>query len=310
MLRRLKEAIRILLYGTGGGTGASRGIRKAFVDGHFYSPVVDPGELQRDEERIWPAVSEAPGIDFNETSQRHWLTEILPRHLPYYDYPEELPENSTDDIFYTRNSQFSWLDSRILFALLREFRPQRMIEIGSGFSSLLAADANRRFLDGRMDLTCIEPFPRPFLRESVPGISRLIEQRVQDVPLEMFDVLEAGDVLFIDSSHVAKTGSDVNFIYFRILPRLRAGVMIHIHDIFLPNDYPQRWVIEFGIHWNEQYLVQALLMHSRQFEVIFGSAYALERLPNLVNQVLGGQLYGGGSLWLRKKPQTGEREPS
>lgn len=296
MLRRLTEAARILLKGT----GSSDGIRKAFADGHFYSPVVDTGELDRDGERVWPESVELPGIDFNEAEQRRWLTEVLPRHLPDYDYPDEQPFGADESVFHTRNSQFSWLDSRTLFAVLRELRPRRMVEIGSGYSSLLAADVNRRFLDGGLELTCIEPYPRPFLRKGVAGISRLIESRVQDVPLAAFARLEAGDVLFIDSSHVSKTGSDVNFIYFEVLPRLQPGVVVHIHDIFLPGDYPKHWVVDLGIQWNEQYLVRAMLMDSHGFEVLFGCAYVLDRFPDLVKQVLGGELYGGGSLWLRR----------
>jgi hypothetical protein len=298
MLIRLKEAARILLRGTGSGAG----IRKAFNDGHFYSPVIDAKELQRDAARVWSHAVELPGIDFNEVEQRRWLTEVLPQHLPDYDYPDELPPNSDESAFYTKNTQYSWLDARALFAFLRELRPRRMVEIGSGFSSLLAADVNRRFLDGRLDLTCIEPYPRPFLRKGIPGISRLIEARVQDVALNTFTCLEAGDILFIDSSHVSKTGSDVNFIYFEILPRLCPGVVVHIHDIFFPHDYPQQWVLELGIHWNEQYLVRAMLTDSRGFSVLLGCAYVLERFPDLLRTALGGELYGGGSLWLQRMP--------
>lgn len=296
ILKRIRVATRILLKGTEVFTG----IRKAFVDGHFYSPVVDTNALLENQERIWSTSSELAGIDFNDSEQRRWLTEILPRHFRDYDYPDELPLDADESMFHTRNSQFSWLDSRTLFAVLREFRPRKMIEIGSGFSSLLVADVNRRFLGGSLEFICIEPFPRPFLKKGVRGVSRLIESRVQDVPLDTFTDLEAGDILFIDSSHVSKTDSDVNFIYFEILPRLRPGVIIHIHDIFLPGEYPKRWIIDLGIHWNEQYLVRAMLMDSHGFEVLFGCAYALERLPDLVRQVLGGDLYGGGSLWIRR----------
>lgn len=301
ILKKLKRVARKLINGAGNAAG----IRKAFTDGHFYSPVVNTEEIGADATRIWPvAPPVVAGIDFNDVEQRRWLTEVLPRHLPDYDYPDDLPASAAESVFYTRNSQFSWLDSRTLFAALREMRPRRMIEIGSGFSSLLTADVNHRFLGGRLDMTCIEPYPRSFLRNGIPGLTRLIEARVQDVPLETFAALESGDVLFIDSSHVAKTGSDVNYIYFEIFPRLRPGVLIHIHDIFLPGDYPKEWVVDLGIHWNEQYLLRALLTHSHGFEVLFGSAYVLEHFPDLLRQALGGSLFGGGSIWLRR---TGTR---
>ena len=117
--------------------------------------------------------------------------------------------------------------------LLRAWRPSRIIEVGSGYSTLLIADVARRFLDGTTRITAIEPYPRPFLAKI--GVE-LIEARVQDVPPAVFDVLERGDVLFIDSSHVAKTCSDVNHLFFEILPRLKPGVRIHVHDVFLPAD--------------------------------------------------------------------------
>jgi len=175
-----------------------------------------------------------------------------------------------------------------------------MIEVGSGYSSLLTADVNRRFLNNELALTCIEPYPAPFLLEGVPGMSELIESQVQDVPLSTFERLQSGDILFIDSSHVSKTGSDVNTIYFDIIPRLKRGVLIHIHDIFLPADYPKEWVIDEKRCWNEQYLLRALLMFSHAFEVVFGCAYAAYQHADWVKKALGGELYGGGSLWIRK----------
>jgi hypothetical protein len=205
--------------------------------------------------------------------------------------------------FYTRNTQFSWLDSRALFVLLRQWRPRRLIEVGSGFSTLLSADVNHRFLDSVAEITCIEPYPRAFLRQSIPGLTRVIEDKVQNVPLAEFTNLQAGDILFIDSSHVAKTGSDVNFLYFEVLPRLAAGVRVHIHDIFLPHDYPREWVIDENRSWNEQYLLRALLMHSNAFRVVFGCSYAYWRFPELVRAALAhpqGHAFAGGSFWIER----------
>ena len=137
----------------------------------------------------------------------------------------------------------------------------------------------------------------------IEGISRLIEDKVQRVSIEEFASLEAGDFLFIDSSHVAKTGSDVNRIYFEVLPTLAPGVHIHIHDIFLPNEYPQSWVVDENRSWNEQYLVRALLMYTKGFRIEFGCSYAFHAFPELVIKALAhpkGHGYGGGSLWLTK----------
>lgn len=175
-----------------------------------------------------------------------------------------------------------------------------MIEVGSGFSSLLSADVNHRFLGDAMDFTCIEPYPRDFLKKPIPGLSRVLQNKVESLPLDLFGELDDGDILFIDSSHCSKTGSDVNYLYFQVLPRLRPGVLIHIHDIFFPYDYPKQWSIDENRSWNEQYVLQAMLVHSYAFRVVFGSAYAHYVFPNKVMDVANGKLLGGGSFWMRK----------
>lgn len=278
--------------------------KACYDDGHFYSPVVDTHDVEQREATIWPAAPEVLGIDFNDASHLRVLEEWFPRHLPDYDYPEVLDESADLGDFFTRNSQFSWLDCRTLFVMLRELRPRRMIEVGSGFSSLLTADVNRRFLDRSIDFTCIEPYPREFLRRGIDGVSRLLEQRVERVPLGTFEELAAGDLLFIDSSHVAKTGSDVNFLYFEVLPRLTRGVHVHIHDIFLPHEYPRDWVVGENRSWNEQYLLRALLMYSSGFDVLFGCSYAFQRFPELVVRALAhpkGHGFAGGSFWMTRR---------
>jgi len=271
--------------------------------GHFYSPIVDTQAVEADKARVWPQEPVAAGIDWNDAGHRHLLTNVFPRHLPLYDYPEELPDGPDLAAYYTQNSQFSWLDSRTLFALLHEWRPRRIIEVGSGYSSLLIADVNRRWFDSAIDVTCIEPFPPAFLSHRIEGLSRLIDDKVQNVAVSEFSSLAAGDVLFIDSSHVAKTGSDVNHLYFDVLPALAPGVHVHLHDIFLPNDYLQSWAIDENRSWNEQYLVHALLMYSHGYRVEFGGAYAFHTFPDLVAKALAlpnGRSFGGCSLWLTK----------
>jgi hypothetical protein len=271
--------------------------------GHFYSPIVDAKAVASERERLWPAQPVVAGIDWNDAGHRQLLTEVFPRFLPWYDYPEKLQDEPGLVDFYTRNPQFSWMDARALFALLHAWRPRRIIEVGSGYSSLLIADVNRRWFESGMHVTCIEPYPRTFLKNRIDGLSRLIEGKVQGVPLGEFASLAAGDILFIDSSHVSKTGSDVNRLYFDVLPALAPGVHIHIHDIFLPHEYPQPWVIDENRSWNEQYLVRALLIYSSGFRVEFGCAYAFHTFPDLVIKALAhpkGHGYGGGSLWLTK----------
>jgi hypothetical protein len=276
----------------------------AFPDGHFYSPVVDRDLLRGRRNEIWAARDSLPGIDFNDASHREILTQVFPRFIGDFDYPEQ-PVGSVvaPRGYFLQNSQFSWLDARALFVMLRWLAPRRMIEVGSGFSSLLSADVNQRFLGGRMDFRCIEPYPRPFLKDGFDGLTELIVAPVEAVPIETFEALQAGDILFIDSSHVSKTGSDVNYLMLEVLPRLSRGVVIHIHDVFLPNEYKEEWVLEEGRSWNEQYLVQALLIHSSGFEVLFGCSYAYQLFRDAVREALmcpEGEEFGGGSLWIRR----------
>ena len=280
-----------------------REIRTAHEPGHFYSPVVDPLELAPQQARLWPSEPQTPGIDFNDAAHERLLRDVFPRYLPDYDFPERsgAPDEQALTHFYTCNSQFSWLDARAHFALLRHLHPRRMIEVGSGYSTLLTCDINERWLGGDLALTCIEPYPRPFLSRTRGGLE-LIADKVQNVPLSVFAQLRAGDVLFIDSSHVCKTGSDVNHLYFEVLPRLPRGVVVHIHDIFLPHDYKKEWVLEENRSWNEQYLLRALLMFSTRFEVLFGCNYAVHRFPELLRDALalpGRRIFGGGSFWIR-----------
>jgi predicted O-methyltransferase YrrM len=273
-------------------------IRAAHPGGHFYSPIVDPADATANEARIWPEPpTDVAGIDFDDASHRHVLETLFACFYKDFDYAEAGAPDEELKAYYIGNSQFGWLDARALFVLLREWRPSRIIEVGSGYSTLLMADVARRFLGGATKITAIEPYPRPFLARI--GVE-LIEAKVQDVPLTTFDALDRGDVLFIDSSHVSKTGSDVNRLFFEILPRLKAGVRIHVHDVFLPADYPKEWVVGDNRSWNEQYVLRALLMDSTRYRVVFGSAHAYYRHRDAVTRALGlapGVAYGGGSFW-------------
>jgi hypothetical protein len=277
-------------------------INSAHPNGHFYSPVTDPQELSSRLSELYPAKPSALGVVFDDALHQRLLVDVLKPMLTRYDYPEHGAADAELSYFYTQNSQFSWLDSRALFSLLRAWRPARIVEVGSGYSSLLMCDVNRRFLGGDTIIDCVEPYPRPFLRRTDLGLS-LIEKRVQDIPLAFFETLEANDLLFIDSSHVAKTGSDVNYLYLQILPRLKPGVRIHIHDIFLPSEYPKEWVIDENRSWNEQYLVQAMLMGSNMFRIVFGNYYAFMKFPKLVIDAINhpkGHGFGGGSLYIER----------
>ncbi len=270
-----------------------------FPIGHFYSPIANPDDLRAREARIWATCDEMPGIDLNVPSQLALLQALAP-------YPAELQwpikQPTTPTQYFYGNDQYPVLDAEFLYAVLRHFKPKAMIEVGSGFSSLITAEVNRRHLNGMLEFSCIEPYPRPFLVAGVEGITQLVRKRVEDVELSFFDRLNAGDILFIDSSHVSKAGSDVNYLFFEILPRLRPGVMVHIHDIFLPDEYPKSWVIEQGRNWNEQYLLRAFLQFNPAWEVMWAGHFMGTRHTAAVQATFPRypELGGGGSFWLRR----------
>lgn len=175
--------------------------------------------------------------------------------------------------FYFENDWFGYADGLILSCLLRHFRPHRLIEIGSGFSSALTLDINDKYLENECRCTFIEPDPtrlRDLLRPE--DNVELIEMPVQEVDASLFGTLTRGDILFVDSSHVSKTGSDVNHLLLNVVPQLEPGVLVHVHDIFWPFEYPDAWLRE-GRFWTEAYLLRALLVQNAQLRIVFFSSY-------------------------------------
>jgi hypothetical protein len=250
--------------------------------------------------RVFTKVPRAtPGIDWRAAEQVA-LVRQLGAHFPI-DFPDGPTGDHRD--YHAGSEMFSRLDAWMLQAMLRHFEPRRVVETGCGWSSLVTARVNREYLDGAVDFTCIEPYPPEFLGDGIEGISRLIVSPVQEVSLDPFLELTAGDVLFIDTSHVAKTGGDVVFLYQEVLPRLAPGVVIHIHDMFFPWDYPEEWV-RTGRAWNEQYIVRAFLAFNSAFQILLSVAwmsyYARDALSESIEGYPERFPHGGGSLWLRR----------
>jgi|WetSurMetagenome_2_1015567.scaffolds.fasta_scaffold57202_2 predicted O-methyltransferase YrrM len=240
---------------------------------HFYSPVPDTRTLKED---LWSKPSELVGLSLNENEQLELLS------LFASNYKEEYTnffKNPTSDIhqYYLNNTSFGSVDAEILYCMVRHFKPKRILEIGSGYTTLLFAQSilKNKQENGKYDceLVTIDPYPSEVLHDKIPGLSRVIIKKVQDVPLSEFEKLKANDVLFIDSSHVIKTGSDVAYEYLDILPRLNPGVIIHSHDIFLPTEYHKEWILEDHIFWNEQYLLQAFLAFNDSFKMLWGGSF-------------------------------------
>jgi hypothetical protein len=191
----------------------------------------------------------------------------------------------------------------MLYAMIRTAKPKRIVELGSGHSTLVTARAARRNASegDAPTLEVFDPFPS-VVTDDLPGLTRLERIGAQQVPLEVFETLEAGDVLFVDTTHTVKVGSDVNFIVLEVLPRLREGVYVHLHDIFLPYEYPQQWMEDYGLYWTEQYLVHAFLIYNSGFEIL-AAMHALQRdrrdaMAELLPPAVAD--WPGGAFWMRR----------
>ena len=197
------------------------------------------------------------------------------------------------------NDYFTSPDAEVAYALIRLLRPKRIVEVGSGNSTYLFRDA---ITDGRLStkLVSIDPTPR---REVQSVADQVIRRKVEDVPAsDLQDMLQFNDVLFIDSSHEIRSGNDVVSLFLRLVPELRSGVVIHVHDIFLPFEYPREWIVEntLNVNWAEQYLVHAMLQGSDQFEVLWPGHFLQRTLPDFDDHFSGKPVGVAKSLWLRK----------
>jgi hypothetical protein len=227
---------------------------------HFSEPLCHPDDLRRplDAERA------LPGIDWNEAEQLRLLEQMR-----FSAELGELPREPTaQGEFYLDNHRFGAGDAEYLYNLLRLRRPRRIVEVGCGFSSLIirrALEANAREEGTRGEHVCIEPYKNPWLESVFP---RVVRERIEDVDPALWETLGPGDVFFIDSSHVIRPQGDVVVQFLQILPRLPPGVLVHVHDIFSPRDYPARWVVDELRLWSEQYLLEAFLSGNREWRIL------------------------------------------
>ncbi len=237
-----------------------------YPPGHFHSPINDLNFLKDREDLIWkPEFTE--GIEKNEKEQLN----LLKSFSKYYPEIPFKSKKQPELRYYLENNYFARGDGIILYSMMRTLKPKRIVEVGSGFSSALMMDVNDLFFGGKLKLTFIEPNPERLyglMSEKDRLDHQVIPKIVQDVDLEIFEKLEPDDILFIDSSHVVKTGNDVQHIFFKILPKLKSGVYIHFHDIFYPFEYPKHWILDNRWNWNENYFLKAFLMYNTQFKIV------------------------------------------
>jgi hypothetical protein len=268
--------------------------------GHYYSPIPSIDEIKRDEARIFTRTSRfVPSVDLKVNDQELLLNE-------FKQYYKEVPftDDKTERLrYYFKNSAYSYGDAIFLFCMLRHLNPKRIIEIGSGYSSSVILDTNEFFFGDSISCTFIEPYTQTLeslLKEEDRTKIQIISTRVQDVDMELFSSLTLNDVLFIDSTHISKINSDVNFILFSILPILQKGVYVHFHDIFYPFEYPKEWVYE-GIAWNEGYLLRAFLQYNTTFKIVFWSEFIGRFYRDfLINEMPLAMQNPGAQLWISK----------
>jgi len=263
----------------------------------FYSPIP---QLERLPPGWFERVSELPGIDLGLDRQLSWARDRLAEPMAEFDPPGTSPDPRR---YATSNPSYSRLDAAVLYATVRALRPARIVELGSGQSTLVTAQAVRHNVaeGSPCRYEAYDPYPG-VATDGLPGLDALHRVPAQALPAAAIEALGDGDVLFVDTTHTVKTGSDVNHIVLEILPRLAPGVVVHGHDIFLPFEYPPGFMADFGLYWAEQYLLQAFLAMNPGYEVLFACAALHGLRPDDLRAALppGAAEQGGSAFWLRR----------
>ena len=275
-------------------------LERGWPPGHFYSPIPSIKEIKIREDKIFNHIpNKIPGIDLHEEEQIRLLHDLK---IYYANHPFGTHKKENLRFFF-ENPNFSYGEAVILYCIIRHVQPKKIIEVGSGYSSCVILDTNELFFDNAISYISIDPYPQllhSLIKESDIDRIEIIEKNVQDISIDRFSELSADDILFIDSSHVSKIDSDVNYILFEILPYLKSGVYIHFHDIGYPFEYPKEWIYE-GRAWNEAYLLRAFLQYNNTFQIRFFNSFLVKFYKDIfVNEMPIYMKNPGTSLWLQK----------
>ena len=297
-----------LMASTGAGTDACLKLGCLPMSVDYYSPVPDVSDLAR--RKVWDRRSELVGIDFRPDAQVAFLEKLGSKFGQECDWSP----NPTNDPyqFYTENNNFSFGCAASTHSIMREFNPRRVVEIGSGNSSLIISRAllmNAKNKAAKYpEYTVIDPYPGSIVKKNLPGLSRLIKQRVELVDVNFFELLDDNDILFIDSGHTVRIGGDVNFLILDILPRLAPGVIVHFHDIGLPYEYPKIYATNphFRVFWTEAYLLQAFLCQNSQYQIMLAMSYLMSEQKEAFRAAFPfydpkKHVSTSGSFWIRKR---------
>jgi hypothetical protein len=269
------------------------------IPARFYSEIPTVEEVEksfeyRDSEK-GPFHSEKI---FNQEKMLQFLQQIQ----VYADEFNPLESGDLDSpkSFFWKNPAFSYSDAMAYYCIIRHFKPKQILEIGSGYSTLVASEALQK--NGSGDLVLIEPYPKPFLQQ-ISAVKNIVTKFIQDIPIsELLGYAESSDIVFIDSTHTVKNGSDCLYIYLKMLPEIKKNVIVHTHDVRLPFPFESKQIIEKNITWTEQYLLYAYLLDNPKVDVLFSSTYFYKLLPDLANEFMRGKYpAGGASIWYSLK---------
>jgi len=275
---------------------------------HFYSPVPDLADLER--RGVWDQRSELVGLDFNVGEQLKLLQQLGGSYSAECNWPTAPAADR--GAFYTENSSFSYSCAAPLHCLIRCHKPRRLVEVGSGNSSLVISAAltlNKHDQpEAKTEYTIVDPYPNSRIKNGLPCLTQLIQQPVESLPLPFFSQLGRGDILFIDSGHTVRIGSDVNFLILEVLPRLAPGVLIHFHDIPMPGEYSKGYATNsrFRQFWTESYLLQAFLCFNSQFEILLAMGHLMANHRDAFQRAFplydpARHLLTSQSFWIRRK---------
>ena len=264
----------------------------------FYSPIPD---LRTIPESVWERENKLAGIHFDLEQQLGYLDELRP-YLAEFRPTEQ--SNGDFEKYFLDNGSYGRVDADVLYAIVRAKKPNRIIELGSGYTTLVVAEAclqNERE-GAAVEYSAFDPYPaaaRPDLR----GLTELVRLPAEELPVERFAALRANDLLIVDTTHTVKMGGDVNHIVLDLLPRLGSGVLVHFHDIFLPWEYPRKWAEDYGLYWNEQYLLQAFLSLNDKFEILCALYALARRRPDKLRELISSWRDDAvpGAFWIRRR---------
>lgn len=276
-----------------------------YQPGHYYSPIPDLEDIRKRRSVIFSKhKGEVKGVNLRKEEQ-FALLEQFSAYYPemLYDFKNQ---HQTNTRYQPHSAWYRYSDVVMLYCMMRHFKPDQVIEIGSGYSSAAMLDTDEHFLNSKVTFTFIDPYPERLLslmRKTDEKKHKIIKTILQEVPLDIFKNLKRNDILFIDSSHVSKAGSDLNHILFEILPILESGVIIHFHDIYFPFEMPESWILDRLWFWNENYILRAFLTENSSYDIINFNSYLhseykdwfQEKMPVCLMDV-----ENTGSIWIRK----------